>query len=97
NNMYFGPKDSNQLFSRQMMAHGMKRVCFSNFPDRHNDLWFMAGWEEFHMITAYYASISYVDHYLNEIIEELKRQGVYEETAIIISADHGDAFGEHGI
>lgn len=205
NNDYFGPKDFNQPFPRQMMIHGMKPICFSNFPDRHNALWFMSGWEEFHMInlkgghetgeevnakvlpwlqanaskdnfylhinywdahrpykmspewadrfkdfpvpqswpdaaeiekhqttftgpftchgqfpedkspfplmpgainnrqdfeqmlTAYDASIAYVDYYLNQILDELKRQGVYEETAIIISADHGDAFGEHGV
>jgi choline-sulfatase len=31
------------------------------------------------------------------VMEELDRQGVVDDTAIIISADHGDAFGEHGI
>ncbi len=50
-----------------------------------------------HMITGYDAAIAYVDHHLSAILDELEKQGVLDETAIIISADHGDAFGEHGI
>lgn len=49
------------------------------------------------LITGYDASISYVDHYLGLIVSEIKRQGIYDDAMIIISSDHGDAFGEHGI
>jgi len=42
-------------------------------------------------------SIAYVDSHVSEVLDELDRQGVLEDTAVIISADHGDAFGEHGI
>ena len=49
------------------------------------------------MITGYDAAITYVDHHVGQVLEELARQGVLEDAAIIISADHGDAFGEHGI
>ena len=50
-----------------------------------------------HMITGYDAAIAYTDHQLQVVLDELDRQGVLEDTAIIISADHGDNFGEHGI
>ena len=50
-----------------------------------------------HMLTGYDASIAYVDYHLGVIMDELARQGVLDETAIIISSDHGDSFGEHGI
>ncbi|MHC4916849.1 MAG: sulfatase family protein [Planctomycetota bacterium] len=49
------------------------------------------------MVTGYDAAIAYVDHHLGIVLEELDRQGVLEDAAVIISADHGDAFGEHGI
>lgn len=49
------------------------------------------------MITAYDASIAYVDHHIKEVLDELERQGVLDDAVIIISSDHGDAFGEHGI
>jgi choline-sulfatase len=54
--------------------------------------------EEFeHMVTGYDAAISYTDNQVQVVLDELENQGVLDETAIIISADHGDNFGEHGI
>ena len=50
-----------------------------------------------HMITGYDASIAYVDHHLGIVMNELASQGVLDDTAIIITSDHGDSFGEHGI
>lgn len=50
-----------------------------------------------HMVTGYDAAIAYADYHLGQVLEELDRQGVLDDAAIIVSADHGDAFGEHGI
>lgn len=50
-----------------------------------------------HMLTGYDASIAYVDYHLGMVMKELERQGVLDDTAIIVSSDHGDSFGEHGI
>jgi choline-sulfatase len=49
------------------------------------------------MVTAYDASIAYVDAHIAQVLEELDRQRVLEDSVIIFSSDHGDAFGEHGI
>jgi len=49
------------------------------------------------MINGYDASIAYTDHHVKIILDELDRQGILDDAMIIISADHGDAFGEHGI
>jgi arylsulfatase A-like enzyme len=43
---------------------------------------------------GYDTGIHYTDHYVGELIADLKRLGIYEETAIIISADHGENQGE---
>ncbi len=48
-------------------------------------------------IDGYDTGIRYVDDYVGKIIEHLKQAGVYDETAIIISADHGENQGELGI
>ena len=45
---YGGPVDANQMFPRQLKAHGYDPICFSNFADRHYAMWFMCGWSEFH-------------------------------------------------
>jgi arylsulfatase A-like enzyme len=49
------------------------------------------------MIDGYDTGTRYVDDHVGRIVEHLKRAGVYEETAIIISADHGENQGELGI
>ncbi|MBN1902797.1 sulfatase [Candidatus Sumerlaeota bacterium] len=201
---YVGPEPENEMLMRRLRSHGYYTAGFSNFADRHNALWFMYGWSEFHtpnlkggdetaeevnaplmrwlknnatrenyflyvnywdahrcykmnaswadrfkdypapqtwpdeetirnhqaikgpftaqgqfrdgispfplmpgsisnrrdfdkMITGYDAAIAYTDHHLSLILEELDRQGALKDAVIIISGDHGDAFGEHGI
>jgi arylsulfatase A-like enzyme len=49
------------------------------------------------MIDGYDCGVRYVDDQIAEIVRKLKDAGVYEDTAIIISADHGENQGELGI
>lgn len=48
-------------------------------------------------IDGYDTAIRYVDDQIRWIVEQLKAAGVYDDTAIIISADHGENQGELGI
>jgi len=50
-----------------------------------------------HVVTGYDAAIAYVDHHVGVVMNELAANGGLDDTAIIVTADHGDAFGEHGI
>ena len=43
---------------------------------------------------GYDTGVHYADHYVGKLIQDLKALGIYEETAIIISADHGVNLGE---
>lgn len=43
-------------------------------------------------ITGYYHEISRLDHYVGKVIEELKRQGVFENTYVIFMSDNGSPF-----
>lgn len=45
----------------------------------------------------YGAEISYVDSFLGQIKEALKRLRIDENTLILIAADHGENLGDHGI
>lgn len=49
-----------------------------------------------HLINGYDGSIRFLDDQLSEVFDVLKKQDVWDQTAIIISADHGEAFGEMG-
>lgn len=46
---------------------------------------------------CYYALITEVDKACEHIVDELKRQGIYNETLIIFTADNGFFLGEHGL
>jgi arylsulfatase A-like enzyme len=50
-----------------------------------------------HLINGYDAAISYTDRYVEMVLNELDRQKILDNAVIIVSGDHGDAFGEHGI
>lgn len=70
------------------------------------------GWEEFYdhqmpesvetpadvaqFVDGYDASIRRVDDEIAKLLACLERNGVREETAVVLTADHGEAFGEHG-
>jgi len=201
--IYGGPLPENEMLMRHLRRHGYDTISFSNFADRHNALWFMYGWSEYHtpnlkggaetadevnapllrwlknnatrenyllhinywdvhrcykmdaswadrfkgmpvqtwpdeetiqahqeiegaftatrqfrdgvspfplmpdsissrkdfehMINGYDASIAYTDAHVKIVLDELDRQGVLDDAVVIISGDHGDAFGEHGI
>jgi arylsulfatase A-like enzyme len=45
----------------------------------------------------YYAGVSQADAMLGEILDELERQGVLDETLVIVTADHGEELGDHGL
>ena len=49
------------------------------------------------LYARYRAEINYVDSQLGRIFDYLKNEGIYEESLIILTADHGEEFGEHGI
>jgi arylsulfatase A-like enzyme len=49
------------------------------------------------LLSAYDNSIHYADYLIGKIIRILQRQGVYENTMLIILSDHGDNIGDHGL
>jgi len=48
-------------------------------------------------IDQYDCGIRYADYLLGQVFDLLKAQGIYEDTAIIISSDHGENMGELGL
>ena len=45
----------------------------------------------------YDIGIANVDEYMQALFERLREMRVYDETMIILTADHGEYFGEHGL
>jgi arylsulfatase A-like enzyme len=52
--------------------------------------------EQAHLIRLYDAEITFVDSEIGTVFDRLKELGLWDRTLIILSADHGEVFGEHG-
>ncbi len=48
-------------------------------------------------LDKYDESITYLDHQLGRLFAELKRQGKWDNTLVVIVSDHGEEFGERGL
>ncbi|MCP4626373.1 MAG: sulfatase-like hydrolase/transferase [bacterium] len=54
--------------------------------------------EELHHIKMLYAGkVSLCDHWMGVFLNKLRELGMYDNTLIIFTSDHGAPFGEHGI
>lgn len=49
------------------------------------------------LIQAYYAAISYVDAQIGKVLDELERQGLAENTIVVVWGDHGWHLGDHRV
>ncbi len=41
--------------------------------------------------------MAYLDEQLGELFDELQRRGVLDRTLVIVTSDHGEGLGEHGL
>ena len=46
---------------------------------------------------SYDDCVSYIDEHLGFLFDELKRRGVLDQTLVIVTGDHGEGLGEHGL
>src|SRR3979411_2606482 len=46
---------------------------------------------------SYDDCIAYLDRQVGSLLDELDRRGVLRDTLVIITSDHGEEFGEHGV
>jgi arylsulfatase A-like enzyme len=49
------------------------------------------------MLDAYDGAITYLDTELDTLLRELLRRGALANTLVVITSDHGELFGEHGV
>ena len=48
-----------------------------------------------HGISPYDSEIAYMDSAIGKLLAELRSQGLFDQSIIVVVADHGEAFGEH--
>lgn len=49
------------------------------------------------MLSHYDAEIRYADEQIGRLLTRLESHGLYEDATIILTGDHGEEFGEHGL
>ena len=49
-----------------------------------------------YLLALYDSEITFTDEYIGKVLDELKKQGLYEDSIIIVTADHGEEFVERG-
>ena len=48
------------------------------------------------LIPLYDGEITYWDEHFGALVADLRRRGLYDDTLIIVTSDHGEEFGDHG-
>ena len=49
-----------------------------------------------HAVNLYDGELAYVDRELGRFFDHVKAEGLYDSSLIVVTADHGEAFYEHG-
>ncbi|MBO0834656.1 MAG: sulfatase [Actinobacteria bacterium] len=50
-----------------------------------------------HLVNGFDGAVMYWDQHFGQLLAALDELGIADETAIIVSADHGESFGENGL
>ena len=58
---------------------------------------FVSPEQQYHMRQHYDANVALIDRKIAAIIERLKQHGLYDDTLILFSSDHGDFMGDYGL
>ena len=54
--------------------------------------------KEWEVVKSWYdGEIAYLDHQIGNLLEFLRNEGMFDNTLLIITSDHGENFGEHGL
>lgn len=85
-------QDSYAPYGAYMLFPGANKSPFPYLPDRIRN---RADFKRF--VDGYDGAVRFMDDQLGRLFETLEALNVMEETAIIISSDHGEGMGEHSV
>ena len=76
-----------------------QRRSYTGPPDRQGGLHYARMTERDHRLcrAAYWAMCDLIDDQVGRMLDALKQTGVFEDTLVIFTSDHGEMLGDHGI
>ena len=60
------------------------------------DIWISESLSRSRVPGRYIREVEFVDTYVGRLLQGLKDRGLYDDSLIVFTSDHGEAFGEHG-
>ncbi|PSG98644.1 MAG: hypothetical protein BRC29_00775 [Nanohaloarchaea archaeon SW_7_43_1] len=99
-NKYEAPRKFRKKFEREV-GEEMDEEAVDRVADWGHCLDYTAGNlelkdEEMDVVESRYdAEVAYLDYRVGQLIDKLKKEGVYEDTIIVFTSDHGENFGEY--
>lgn len=54
-----------------------------------------ADWDK--LVALYDGEIAYLDEHIGRMMDRLEAQGILDDTIVVVTADHGELFGEHDL
>jgi len=92
---YASPSPWNEMFLDE--SAGWKKLALRNFLDSQGEDYPFTPEEKANIIALYDGEIRYTDDVLiGPLVARLKELGIYDNTLLIITSDHGEEFDEHG-
>ena len=92
---YFPPPPFDRKFGAGRRNPKWSPLLRSDWDDNHRRKISDAEFQE--EIDAYDGAVAYLDDQLGQLFDSLRREGVLENTIILVTGDHGEEFGEHGL
>ena len=75
---------------------GERFFLFAHYYDPHHPYRPPAPFDTRYAENLYAGEIAYVDQQIGRLVNHLKGLGLFESSLVIVTADHGEALGEHG-
>jgi arylsulfatase A-like enzyme len=86
------------------IEHDRRRPFFAflNYMDVHYSYGGPRGypkpeWDRGTTVDEYDTGLRYVDDYVGRLLPDLRRDGLAENTIVVITSDHGESLGDHGM
>jgi choline-sulfatase len=91
------PYDSSREFLGRYDRHPEIDLVSSSWVEHVSGDRVLSATEIEHLSDLYDSEIQYVDAFVGRIVSLLRERGMLDETLLVITADHGEHFGDHGL
>ena len=90
---YLPPRPYDNIFLNKPLTqlYRLKQYFLRRIEQHDKSTW------DSYLQSQYNGEIAYLDYELGNFFAYLKRIGIYDSSLIIVTADHGDLLGEHGL